>query len=67
MSRVGRKVIPVPKGVNVTVGKDAVAVKGPKGELKRDVPAGVTLKLNGAEAHRRRAPTIRARTAPSTA
>jgi large subunit ribosomal protein L6 len=49
MSRVGRKVIPVPKGVNITIGKDQVAVKGPKGELKREVPAGVTVALNGGE------------------
>ena len=49
MSRVVRKVIPVPKGVNVTVGKDAVAVKGPKGELKRQLPAGVSVALNGAD------------------
>jgi len=49
MSRVGRKIIPVPKGVNITVGKDAVAVKGPKGELKREVPTGVAVALNGAE------------------
>ena len=49
MSRVGRKIIPVPKGVNITVGKDAVAVKGPKGELKRSVPTGVAVALNGGE------------------
>ena len=49
MSRVGRKIIPVPKGVNITVGKDAVAVKGPKGELKRQLPAGVSVALNGAD------------------
>jgi large subunit ribosomal protein L6 len=49
MSRVGRKVIAVPKGVNVTVGKDVVTVKGPKGELKRNVPEGVSVALNGAE------------------
>jgi large subunit ribosomal protein L6 len=49
MSRVGRKVIPVPKGVNITIGKDQVAVKGPKGELKRALPGGVTVALNGAE------------------
>jgi large subunit ribosomal protein L6 len=49
MSRVGRKVIPVPKGVNVTLGQAQVAVKGPKGELKRPVPGGVSLKLNGQE------------------
>src|SRR6516164_7923791 len=49
MSRVGRKVIAVPKGVNVTVGKADLAVKGPKGELKRSVPSGVSLKLSGQE------------------
>ena len=49
MSRVGRKIISVPKGVNITVGKDNVAVKGPKGELKRAVPGGVSVALNGGE------------------
>jgi large subunit ribosomal protein L6 len=49
MSRVGRKLITVPKGVTVTVGKTNIGVKGPKGELKRDVPEGVTVALNGAE------------------
>jgi large subunit ribosomal protein L6 len=49
MSRVGRKLITVPKGVNITVGGGGVAVKGPKGELKRGVPEGVTVKLNGGE------------------
>jgi len=55
MSRVGRKVISVPKGVNVTIGKEQVAVKGPKGELKRAVPAGVSVKLSGQELHVERA------------
>jgi large subunit ribosomal protein L6 len=55
MSRVGRKAIPMPKGVNVTVGKNAVAVKGPKGELKRELPDGITVKLNGAEINVERA------------
>jgi len=49
MSRVGRKTIPVPKGVNISVGKEAVAVKGPKGELKREIPGGVTIQVAGAE------------------
>ncbi len=49
MSRVGRKHIPIPKGVNITVGKDGVAVKGPKGELKRAIPLGVSLKTVGTE------------------
>ena len=55
MSRVGRKHIAVPKGVNITIGKDQVAVKGPKGELKREVPEGITVKLNGAEINVERA------------
>ncbi|MFI5288010.1 MAG: 50S ribosomal protein L6 [Polyangia bacterium] len=49
MSRVGRKPIAIPKGVNITIGKDQVAVKGPKGELKRPVPSGVALKASGTE------------------
>jgi large subunit ribosomal protein L6 len=55
MSRVGRKVIEVPKGVNVTIGKTDLAVKGPKGELKRAVPTGVSVKLTGQELHVERA------------
>lgn len=49
MSRVGRKPIPLPKGVALTVNKDGVVVKGPKGELKRGVPGGVSVKLSGQE------------------
>jgi large subunit ribosomal protein L6 len=49
MSRVGRKPIPVPKGVNVTVHEDAVEIKGPKGTLKQRVPPGVVFELKGAE------------------
>jgi large subunit ribosomal protein L6 len=55
MSRVGRKVLPLPKGVALNVGKSEVSVKGPKGELKREVPAGVTIKINGQEAQVERA------------
>jgi large subunit ribosomal protein L6 len=49
MSRIGKKPIPVPKGVTVTVQPDAIEVKGPKGALKQRVPPGVTFELNGAE------------------
>ncbi len=47
MSRVGKKPIAVPKGVNISVGGDAIAVKGPRGELKRALPSGVKVKLEG--------------------
>ena len=33
MSRIGRKPIPVPAGVDVTIDGQTVRVKGPKGEL----------------------------------
>jgi large subunit ribosomal protein L6 len=39
MSRIGKKPVPLPKGVTATVQDGTVAVKGPKGELKlRIVP-----------------------------
>ena len=49
MSRIGKKPIPVPKGVTVNVGKGVVEVKGPKGALKQAVPPGINFKLDGAE------------------
>jgi large subunit ribosomal protein L6 len=49
MSRIGRKPIPVPKGVQVTVHPDAVEVKGPKGTLQQRVPPGVTFEMSGAD------------------
>jgi large subunit ribosomal protein L6 len=41
MSRVGKKLIPMPKGVKVTVG-DQVLVEGPKGKQSVPVPTGIT-------------------------
>jgi large subunit ribosomal protein L6 len=49
MSRVGRRVLPLPKGVTVTATGSLVTVKGPKGELKREVPEGVSVKVSGTE------------------
>jgi large subunit ribosomal protein L6 len=37
MSRIGRLAIPIPSGVEVTVDGNHVTVKGPKGQLERDV------------------------------
>jgi large subunit ribosomal protein L6 len=42
MSRVGKKPIPVPDGVTVTVGEGQLEVKGPKGTLTTPIPAGVS-------------------------
>ena len=45
MSRIGRKPIPVPNGVTVTVDGSAITVKGPKGELSRTLHQDMQVKL----------------------
>jgi large subunit ribosomal protein L6 len=47
MSRIGRLPVQIPAGVDVTVGEDEVAVKGPLGTLTRSIPAGVRVKRDG--------------------
>jgi large subunit ribosomal protein L6 len=42
MSRVGKKPIPLPKGVKITVG-DHMSIEGPKGKLEVPIPAGITI------------------------
>jgi large subunit ribosomal protein L6 len=41
MSRIGKKPIPIPKGVTVKVASDAVEVQGPKGTLRQAIPPGI--------------------------
>ena len=43
MSRIGKQPIPVPEKVAVTLDGLAVTVKGPKGELNRTLPDGVSI------------------------
>jgi len=43
MSRIGKKPIPVPAGVDVKIETGVVRVKGPKGTLLTALPAGITL------------------------
>lgn len=45
MSRIGKQTIDIPSGVEVTVGKEAVKVKGPKGTLETPVHDLVTYKV----------------------
>jgi len=40
MSRIGKKPIPIPKGVKVAIG-DSLEVEGPKGKLTVPVPPGI--------------------------
>jgi large subunit ribosomal protein L6 len=43
MSRIGKMPIPVPQTVTVDIGPGTVRVKGPKGELARDVPRHISV------------------------
>jgi large subunit ribosomal protein L6 len=42
MSRIGKKPIPLPQGVKITLG-DRLEVQGPKGKLSVPLPAGITI------------------------
>jgi large subunit ribosomal protein L6 len=43
MSRVGKKPIPLPKGVKITIGNELL-VEGPKGKQTVPIPAGITIR-----------------------
>src|SRR5207302_7489854 len=43
MSRIGRKPVPIPQGVDVKIDTQKVFVKGPLGALTRPVPPDITV------------------------
>ena len=43
MSRIGKKPIPIPKGVTVKIEGNTVLVQGPKGKLDTALPAGIKI------------------------
>lgn len=47
MSRIGKKPIAIPQGVTVTASGQKVAVKGPKGELSREIMKPIAVKVDG--------------------
>ena len=49
MSRIGRKPIAIPAGVEVTVDNGLVTVKGPKGTLSQKINPIISVEVNGAE------------------
>ncbi len=49
MSRIGKKPITIPAGVEVKINGTEVAVKGPKGELKNTFSADMTIAMEGNE------------------
>ena len=50
-SRIGKRPVPLPKGVEVKVVGRTLTVKGPKGELVRELPAGIKIVTRGQELH----------------
>jgi large subunit ribosomal protein L6 len=47
MSRIGKSPITVPTGVDVTIAGKLVSVKGPKGNLSRELPGEITIRRDG--------------------
>ena len=49
MSRVGKQILKIPKGVTVTFAEHALRVKGPKGENVRVFPNDISFAIDGDE------------------
>lgn len=49
MSRIGKKPVTLPKGVQVTVDGQTVKVKGPKGELTRTFSPEITIEMENGQ------------------
>ena len=49
MSRIGRKPIPVPSGVTVSISPEEVRVNGPRGELSERIHRDITVAQEGEE------------------
>jgi large subunit ribosomal protein L6 len=47
MSRIGKAPITVPSGVDVTLSGRTISVKGPKGQLSREIPGQITVRQEG--------------------
>lgn len=46
MSRIGRKPVPLPKGVTFGVDSGNISVKGPKGEMTKKIAPGITFSVD---------------------
>ena len=51
MSRIGKKVIPIPSGVKINIRESLVEVEGPKGKLSNRVPDGIKFELRDGSLH----------------
>ncbi|MFQ6020009.1 MAG: 50S ribosomal protein L6 [Dehalococcoidia bacterium] len=46
MSRIGKQPIPIPSGVEVRIEGQRVNIKGPQGELSREIPAAMRVQVS---------------------
>src|SRR3954447_22248039 len=53
MSRIGKKFIPIPKGVKIDIQPGVVEVQGPKGKLRQPLPPGIGFEVDGDQLHAR--------------
>lgn len=51
MSRIGKKPVTIPSGVDVKVEGRKITVNGPKGLLSRDIPMGVQIEVKDGSIH----------------
>jgi large subunit ribosomal protein L6 len=51
MSRVGKAPIPLPAGVEVTVSGRKIVVKGPQGQLERELPGEISVRRDDSVLH----------------
>jgi len=49
MSRIGKRPLPIPHGVSVNLDGNRVSVKGPKGELNRQVHDELKVRIDGSQ------------------
>lgn len=55
MSRIGKQPIDLPKGVDISVAKNMVTVKGPKGSLQQPLQDGITIEVEDSQIQVKRA------------
>jgi large subunit ribosomal protein L6 len=46
LSRVGKRPVELPKGVTASIAKNSIEIKGPKGQLSRELPPNVDVKID---------------------
>lgn len=46
MSRIGKKIIPIPQGVKLSVQGRLCTVEGPKGKLNHSIPSGIQVQIS---------------------